>query len=114
MKKTTNRLLIMATIIPIILLFWPFAQWNTVMAVILRIIPSLALQALLCRIGKTNISKAIPALLTGVFAAWGTYLYFTSPHWGNATAGDLIGDYVSPFIACIFVLCISALVKKEK
>ena len=113
MKKTTNRLLIMATIIPIVLLFWPFAQWNTVMAVILRIIPSLALQALLCRIGKTNIIKAIPALLTGAFAAWGTYLYFTSPHWSNATAGDLIGDYISPFICCILILLTYAFVKKS-
>lgn len=114
MKKTTNRLLIMATIIPIVLLFWPFAQWNTVMAVILRIIPSLALQALLCRIGKTNIIKAIPALLTGAFAAWGTYLYFTSSHWSNATVGGLIGDYVSPFICCILILITCILVKKQK
>lgn len=114
MKKTTNRLLIMATIIPIVLLFWPFAQWNTVMAVILRVIPSCAVQALCCKTGKTNIVKAIPALLTGAFATWGTYLYFTSPHWSNATAGDLIADYVSPFICCILILSVCILVKKQK
>ena len=114
MKKTVNILLTTAVILPLVLLFWPFAQWNDVMAVILRMIPSLSLQALFCRIGKTNIIKAIPALLTGAFSAWGIYLYFTSPHWSNATVGGLIGDYVSPFICCILILITCILVKKQK
>ena len=28
MKKTTNTLFLTFTILPLVLLFWPFAQWN--------------------------------------------------------------------------------------
>ena len=115
MKKATNILLVFAVIIPLVLLFWPFAEWNDAMSVILRIIPSVAIQVLLCRICKSNIVKAVPALLTGAFAAWGTYLFFTSPHWSNATFwGSLIADYVSPFIACLVALIACLLIKKNK
>ena len=74
MKKMVDALLTVAVVIPVVLLFWPFAMWNDVMSLILRIIPSLAGQILLCRIEKWNIVKALPALFTGAFAAWGTYL----------------------------------------
>lgn len=114
MKKTINILLIIAVIIPVSLLFWPFAEWNDVMSLILRVIPSVAAQALLCRICKLNIVNAIPTLFTGTFAAWGTYLYFTSPHWSNATVGDLVADYVSPFISCIVIFLAYLLTKKHK
>ena len=114
MKKTTNILLVFAVIIPLVLLFWPFAEWNDAMSVILRIIPSVAVQVLLCRICKSNIVKTTPTLLTGIFAAWGTYLFFTSPHWSNATVGDLVADYVSPFICCIVVLVACLLIRKKK
>ena len=114
MKKVINTLLAFAVIIPLVLLFWPFATWHGIMALILRIIPAIAVQALVCRVCKSNIVRAIPALLTGALAAWGTYLFFTSPHWINATAGDLIADYVSPFICCIIVLLAYLLTKKKK
>ena len=113
MKKTTNILLVFAIIIPLVSLFWPFAEWSDAMSVILRIIPSVAVQVLFCRICKLNLVKAIPTFLTGVFAAWGTYLFFTSPHWSDATVGDLIGDYVSPFMCCMVVLLIGLLIKKK-
>ena len=113
MKKAINILLIAAVFVPTILLFWPFAIWNDVMLLIFRIIPSLALQILLCKVYKSNIVKTIPALFTGVFAAWGTYLFFISPHWSNATVGDLIADYVSPFICCVVVLIADLLIKKK-
>ena len=113
MKKAINTFLVFAVIIPIVLLFWPFATWYGIMALILRIVPAIAVQALVYRICKSNIVRAIPALLTGTFAAWGTYLFFTSPHWSNATAGDLIADYVSPFIGCIVVLLACLLTKKK-
>ena len=111
MKKAINILLVIAVIIPVVLLFWPFAMWNDVMSVILRVIPSLAIQILFSRL---DFAKAVPALLTGAFAAWGTYLYFTSPHWGTATVGGLITDYVSPFMCCIVVLTTYLLAKKKK
>ena len=103
MKKTVSILLVCIALGFIVLLFWPFAQWNDVMSVVLRVVPALAIQALICRIGKWNIIKAIPVVCTGAFAAWGTYLYFTSPHWAGATALDLIADYFSPFAACVLV-----------
>ena len=113
MKKETNILLVFAVILPLALLFWPFATWHGIMALILRMIPAIAVQALVCRICKSSIVRAIPALLTGALAVWGTYLFFTSPHWSSATAGDLIGDYVSPFLGCIAVLLTCLLTKKK-
>lgn len=111
MKKTINILLIFAVGVPVVLLFWPFATWNDAMSLILRVVPTLAVQVLLCRIGKWNIIKLIPTFFTGVFAAWGTYLYCTSPHWSNATFwGGLIADYVSPFICCVIALIVFILV----
>ena len=115
MKKTINILLLIVGIVPIILLLWPFAMWNDTMLLILRIIPSFAMQILLCRVGKHIIVKAIPLLLTGALATWGTYLFYTSSHWVNATFwGSLIADYVSPFICCIVVFIICLLTKKKK
>ena len=114
MKKAINALLVFAVIIPLVLLFWPFATWHGIMALILRIIPAIAVQALACRICKSTIVGAIPSVLTGAFAAWGTYLFFTSPHWSNATVGDLIVDYASPFVGCIVVLLACVLTKKKK
>ena len=115
MKKTINAFLVVAVIVPVVLLFWPFASWNDVMSLILRVIPSLAVQVLLFRVGKWNIVKALPVLLTGAEAVWGTYLYFTSPHWSNATFwGSLIADYASTFIACLVALIACLLIKKKK
>ena len=113
MNKTINNFLVFTFIIPIILLLWPFAMWNDTMLLILRIIPALAIQILLCRIGRYIGVKVIPVLLTGVLAIWGTYLYFTSPHWDNATFGSLIADYVSPLICCFTVFCISIITKNK-
>lgn len=105
MKKTIDVLLAIAVVVPVVLLFWPFAMWNDAMSVTLRVIPSFAVQVLLFRVGKWNIIKVLPVLISGAFAAWGTYLYFTSPHWHNATFwGSLIADYASPFISCVMAL----------
>lgn len=104
MKKTINILLAIAAAVPVALLFWPFATWNAAMSLILRVVLSLAVQVLLCRIGKWNMVKVLPTLFTGLLAAWGTYLYCTSPHWSNATLWGLIADYVSPFICCMVAL----------
>lgn len=114
MKKTMNRWLMVAVIVPVVLLFWPFAMWNDAVSVILRVVPSLAVQVLLFRVVKWNVIKILPVLFTGAFAAWGTYLYCTSPHWSNATFwGGLIADYVSPFLSCLAVLIICIWVKKK-
>lgn len=114
-KKTIDALLVAAVIIPVVLLFWPFATWNDIMAIILRVIPSLAAQVLMFRVVKRNIIKALPIMIAAIFAAWGTYFYFTSPHWSNATFwGSLIADYFSPFISCAiaFISCFLASNKK--
>ncbi len=111
MKKATKVFLMFAIIFPLVLLFWPFAEWNDDMDLILRVIPAGATQALLLIVFTLNIVRAIPALLTGGFSVWGTYLFFTSPHWSNATVGDLIVGYVSPFLACLVVL-VACLLKK--
>ena len=114
MKTMINTVLIIAVLLPITLLFWPFAMWNDTMSLILRIIPSLAVQIFLCRVGKWGILKALPTVLTGALAAWGTYLYFTSPHWIGATVGDLLADYISPFLCCAVVWLTYAVIRKKK
>ena len=106
MKKTTNILLLVAVVLPLVLIFWPFAQWNNVMSFLLRIIPSLSAQILLCRVGKHSWIKSIPAVVTGAVALWGTYLYFTTSHWQNAMVTGLLVDYVSPFTCCAAVLAV--------
>lgn len=106
MKKTTNILLLTFTILPLVLLFWPFAQWNDAMSLVLRVIPSISAQILLYRVGERGWIKAVPVVVTGALALRGTYLYFTSSHWQNATVAGLVADYVSPFICCAVVLAV--------
>ena len=111
MKKTVDILLLIAAVLSITLLMWPFAEWNNVMSVVLRVIPSLATQLLFCRVCKSKRIQAVPVFLSGAIAVWGIYLFLTSPHWSNATVVDLIADYVSPFISCEAVL-LARLLKK--
>jgi hypothetical protein len=114
MRRATNILLAIAAAISLVLLFWPFAEWNGVMSVALRVIAAVAAQALFCRVRGLRRVKAAPALLTGALAAWGVYLYLTSPHWIGVTVGDLIADYVAPLIGCMAVLLVHLLLKKNK
>ena len=112
MKKTIDILLLVSVIVPVILLFWPFVMWNGAISLIFRVIPSISIQVLLFRVGKNNVVKIIPTLLTGAFALWGTYLYFTSEHWINVFVWDFIADYLSPFICCLIVSIIGVFSKK--
>ena len=103
MKKSVNGLLWGGILFPLILLFWPFASWGDFAGFLLRVIPAVSLQVLLCRVMKRSAVWAIPPVLTGMFALWGTYLYCTCSHWIHATVWDLLRDYLSPFIACTAV-----------
>lgn len=114
MKKMINVILVVAVLVPVVLLFWPFVSWNDVMSLILRVIPCLALQILTYGVGKRNIVKALPTVISGGFAAWGVFLFSFSSHWSDATLGALIADYVSPFIACAIALIACVLIKKKK
>ena len=114
MKKPIDRLLVAVVVLPVVLLFWPFAMWNDAMSVILRVIPSFAIQVFLFRVGKWKIVRILPLLIAGAFSAWGTYLYLTSPHWINATFwGSLIGDCVSPFLSCLVAFIACTLARKK-
>lgn len=110
--RVSNGFLAVGVMFPLVLLFWPFAQWGTGMGLILRVIPSVFLQTLLCKTGKSLAVKLLPVVCTGLFAAWGTYLFCTSPHWSHATLGGLLADYVSPFLGCAAVCLIAALRRK--
>lgn len=114
MKKTINISLAFAVAIPLAMLFWPFVTWHGITALLLRIIPAVAIQTLVLRMCKSNIVRILPTLLTVFFAIWGICLFFTSPHWSNATIGDLIGDYISPLIGCIIILFAYFLIRKKK
>lgn len=114
MKSVINTLLVFAVIVPIILLLWPFAMWNDVMQLLLRVIPAFAVQVLMFKNGKWNIVKWFPFMLTSVLAGWGTYLYFTSEHWTHATFwGSLVADYISPFLSCLVAMITCSLEKRR-
>ena len=113
MKRTINFLLIFAIICPIALLLWPFAEWNDTASLIFRIIPAISVQQLVCRTTKKEFIRAVPIAFSAAAALWGTYLYFTSEHWINATAGDLLSDYVSMFICCAAVYAVYKIKEKR-
>lgn len=99
-----NAWLLLGTIVPLVLHFWPFAWWGDVTLVVLRIIPALSAQVLLCRIGKHTMIKVIPLIITGALILWICYLYFTPPHAPYAAVfGMLFWDYMSPFVSCVIV-----------
>lgn len=102
-NRTTNYILLAGSFVPVILLFWPFAYWNDTASLILRIIPAISVQQLVCRNTEKEFIKALPIAFSAAAALWGLYLYFTSSHWVNATVVDLIADYVSMFICCAAV-----------
>ena len=112
-NKTVNSILLAGFFIPLILIFWPFAQWNETLNLILRIIPAISVQHLVCRSIKNEFMKAVPVAFSAAIALWGTYLFFTSDHWVNATAADLIADYVSMFICCATVYIVYKMKEKR-
>ena len=112
MKNRLNIWLLLGTIVPLVLHFWPMAYWSWTTLIILRIIPALCAQALLCRVGKRAAIRAIPLLLTGAVALWGSYLYFTPPRSPYATVWMLFWDYCSPFVSCVIVYGLFVLRKK--
>ena len=95
-----NMILAVSTVLPLVLLFWPFAQWGNAMSVLLRVIPAFSLQLLLCGMHKYRRIKFLPLLATGAASLWGIWLFHTSADWMHATLGGLIADYISPFLAC--------------
>jgi len=112
-SKTINYILLAGFFVPVILLFWPFAHWNGTASLILRIVPAISVQQLVCRITKKESIRAVPIAFSAAAALWGTYLYFTSEHWINATAGGLITDYVSMFICCAAVYTVYKIKEKR-
>ena len=112
-NKTINYILLAGLFVPVILLFWPFAQWSEAAGLVLRIIPAISVQQLVCRTTKNEFIRAVPIAFSAAAAMWGAYLYFTSEHWINATAGDLLADYVSMFICCATVYAVYKIKEKR-
>lgn len=103
MKNRWNAWLLLGTVLPLVLHFWPFAWWSGTTLVILRIVPALCGQLLLCRVGKPPAIQAIPLLITGTLALWIGYLYLIPhlPAWD--VFQSLFWEYFSPFVSCVFV-----------
>ena len=108
-----KSILTAGTVLPLVLLFWPFAQWNDTLDCILRVVPAISAQFLLCGLGKRDLARVIPLILTGMFALWGTYLFCTSPSWIYATLGGLIADYISPFLGCAIAYALSTFKRRK-
>lgn len=100
-RSTLNGLLVAGTVVPLVALFWPFAQYGTVTGIVLRFAAAFCLQLLLCRVRVHRIVAAMPIAACLVIALWGGYLFLTSDSWINATFGGYIADYVTMLIGCI-------------
>ena len=94
-----NGLFAGGVILPLVLLFWPYAAWGGLLSLLLRAIPMAVLQYLFCRSTKRPWLEAAPLLAAAALAAWGTWLFWTSDHWSHATAWNLLLDYCSPAMA---------------
>ena len=102
MKQTViNKLLVAGTVIPLVMLFWPFAQYGTAAGIALRFAAAFCLQLLFCRIKAHRIVAAIPMAVALAIALWGGYLFLTSESWINATLGGYIADYVTMLFGCV-------------
>lgn len=66
--NTLNALLLILFAIFLLLLLWPFAEWEGKQSLIFKVIASLSAQALLCKIGKHMVIRAIPVILSGILA----------------------------------------------
>ena len=60
-NSTLNALLLAGAVVPAALLVWPFAMWGDVMPLVLRVIPSLSAQGLLCRVGEAFCGQDVPS-----------------------------------------------------
>lgn len=114
-KYIVNILLLLGTLVPLILLFWPFVSLGDTMSIILRIIPSICAQLLFCRVAKHRGGKAIPFLLTGAFAILMTDAYISSPAWNKASFWvAYVGEGMSPFLCCLAVYLTSVFLEERK
>ena len=86
--------------------FWPMAYWSTETLVVFRVLAAFCLQLLLCRRSSPRFVARLPLLAAAGFAGWGTWLYFTSPHWQNASFTGLFGGYISPAAACLAAMAV--------
>ncbi len=98
-KRIWNIPLLFGFLIPLVLLFWPFVYWGSTASLLLRLIPAACIQLLFCRNARHNLAALLPLLLCLAGAAWGLYLYHTSPDW-TCTFGEYVKDYASPAISC--------------
>ena len=116
--KNINKWLVYAIVIPLVILFWPmpYKPWNDFVDWILFALPTTAAQILFCRVGKRKAVKVIPAVLTGMWAAWGIYLVCWHPVSNSIGRRlyELLRVSVSPFLCCLVVLAVFRLRKKAE
>lgn len=98
-KRIWNIPLLFGFLIPMVLLFWPFAYWGSTASLLLRVIAAACIQLLLCRNARSRTVFFLPLLLCTLGALWGLFLYHTSPDW-TCSFGEFVKDYVSPAISC--------------
>lgn len=90
------------------IVLWLVPSIHPLLSLLIHILPAVFAQLLMCSVGKQKLIHALPLLATSALAAWGTWLFFTSEHWANATFASLLIDYLSPAIACIIVFVVAS------
>lgn len=107
-KRIIDILLATGLLAAIALIFQYIWSIGDVLHAAARLTAGFCGQLLLCRLPVFRVIKALPAIATGILALWGAYLFFFSASWSSATVGNLIIDYVTPFIGCITALILYA------
>lgn len=102
MKSKLNITLTIIAIFALFLLFFPMADWNRFMEVLLRVVPAFCIQWVFCRKFRSKLLKILPILLTGLAFLWGVYMAFVqNPDWGSLPWTYLILYYGSPAIGSV-------------
>lgn len=98
-RRIWNIPLLFGFLVPIVMLFWPFAYWGSTASLVLRIIPAVCIQLLFCRCAQTKFLKRLPLLLTMAGALWGLFLFLSSSD-RTCTLLEYAADYASPAVSC--------------
>jgi len=88
----------------LLLHFWPMAYWSGTTLVFLRFTAAFCAQRLVCRTAKHPFVRLLPLALCAGLAAWGGWLFFTSPAWADASLLWYVLDYCSPAAGCLLAL----------
>lgn len=100
MKKALSLILFLVCLYILFMQGFGFPSIPPAVDLILRLFAAGSIQIFFCICFRKNMLQLFPLMLTLALALWGTWLFFTSDSWRNASILDLLADYCSPAFAC--------------